>query len=87
MQHVKIVGAPGFVNEFRATAVPGMESIRASDSTELVAIIVTEAGEYLAVPARCVRPAETPEAERYRREWSVKADRAPSDIYIPEALR
>jgi hypothetical protein len=26
-------------------------------------------------------------AEQYRAEWSAKTGRAPSDIYIPEALR
>lgn len=87
MQHVKIVGAPGFEDEFRARLIPDMESVQVAPDVEPSAVIVTEAGEYLVVPSRCIRPAESPEAERYRREWSVKADRAPSDVYIPEALR
>lgn len=53
-QKVQIVGAPGFVNKFRATLVPDMHEIQAGPGCPVVSIISTEAGELLAVPSDSV---------------------------------
>ena len=88
-QYVKITGAPGFVDEFTATLIPGLHGIpSAVAGDETITIISTSAGEVLAVPSQFVEfTDESPLAQAYRAEWSVKADRNPSDVYIPEALR
>lgn len=88
-QYVKITGAPGFVDGFIATLIPGLHEIPSTSPAEgPVTIISTSAGEVLAVPSVFVSlTEESPLAQAYRSEWSVKADRNPSDVYIPEALR
>lgn len=53
-QHVKIVGAPGYVEEFRAVLIPGLHEVPAVDDRGPVSVISTEAGELLVVPSRFV---------------------------------
>lgn len=74
MTRVEIVGAPGYVDGFRATLVPGLHEFQAGPDAPKMSVVVTDAGETLAIPSEFVRVL-------YCREW------APSDIYVPEALR
>lgn len=47
---VKIVGVPGFTDDFRATVIPGLDRVAQPGEAD-VAVISTEAGETLVVPA------------------------------------
>lgn len=60
-QRVKIVGAPGFTEEFRAVIIPGLHMVPQTGSREPVTVISTEAGELLCVPSSTVRDPETGE--------------------------
>lgn len=50
-RRVKVRGLPGYTNEFQAVVVPGLDRVPAVDDRGDLAIISTEAGELLAVPA------------------------------------
>lgn len=52
---VEIVGAPGFVDRFRADLIPGLHEIRICRDVEPASVVSTEAGEILAVQSRYVR--------------------------------
>lgn len=93
---VEIVGAPGYVDGFKATLVPGLDKVQVSDDAPVVSVVVTDAGETLAIPSEFVHdlnqtisaePRSAVNAELYTDEWVAKTGRARSDIYIPEALR
>lgn len=58
-QHVKVVGAPGYPEEFRAVLIPGLHDIPQPDGPP-VSVISTEAGEILAVPSESIRFVEAP---------------------------
>lgn len=47
---VKVVGVPGFGEDFRAVVIPGLDRV-AQPGEANVAVISTEAGELLVVPA------------------------------------
>lgn len=47
---VRIVGVPGFTEDFRATVIPGLDRVAQPGEAD-VAVISTEAGETLVVPA------------------------------------
>lgn len=83
---VEIVGAPGYVDGFKATLVPGLDEFQAGPDAPKVSVVVTDAGETLAIPSEFVHDLNQ-NAELYRNEWEAKTGRARSDIYIPEALR
>ncbi len=51
---VEITGAPGFVDRFRATLIPGLHEVRLAGESEPVSVVSTEAGEILAVPSGCI---------------------------------
>lgn len=93
---VEITGAPGYVDGFKATLVPGLDHVQVSANAPEVSVVVTDAGETLAIPSEFVHdlnqpleaePREALNAELYADEWVAKTGRARSDIYIPEALR
>lgn len=58
-QHVKVVGAPGYPEEFRAVLIPGLHEIPGESP---VSVISTEAGEILAVPSESVQFVDSPRA-------------------------
>lgn len=49
-REVKVVGIPGFTDGFRATVIPGLDRVAVPGDAD-AAVIRTEAGEVLAVPA------------------------------------
>lgn len=51
---VEITGAPGFVDNFKATLVSGLHRVGTVDG-QPVTVVTTEVGEYLAVPSKHVR--------------------------------
>lgn len=59
-QRVKIVGLPGYVEEFRAVIIPGLHRVP-QPGEQPVTVISTEAGELLCVPSSTVRDPETDE--------------------------
>lgn len=54
-QHVKVVGAPGYVEEFRAVLVPGLHKVPAVDGRGPLSVLCTEVGEYHVVPSANVQ--------------------------------
>lgn len=62
-QEVEIIGAPGFVDRFRAAVIPGLDWIERAGE-EPVTVIVTEVGEILVVPAGSVHDVESGEWEK-----------------------
>lgn len=50
-RRVKVRGLDGYTEEFTATVIPGLERVPAGAVADDLAIISTEAGELLAVPA------------------------------------
>lgn len=58
-QHIKVVGAPGYPEEFRAVLIPGLHEVPQPGEAP-VSVISTEAGELLAVPSDTVRFVEGP---------------------------
>lgn len=76
-QHVKVVGAPGYPEEFRAVLIPGLHDIP-SATGDSVSVISTEAGEVLAVPSESVQFVEAP---RVRFEgWPEGAQRVEGTV-------
>lgn len=53
---VEIIGAPGFVDRFKAVLVPGLHEVSFAGDVEPVSVITTQAGELLAVPSKYVHP-------------------------------
>lgn len=49
-----IVGAPGYIEHFKAKVIPGLGDIPARDSRGSLAVITWGDGELAVVPARCV---------------------------------
>lgn len=58
-QHIKVVGAPGYPEEFRAVLIPGLHEVPQPGEAP-VSVISTEAGELLAVPSDTVEFVEGP---------------------------
>lgn len=83
--HVKVTGAPGFVDEFEGELLRG--DFQVNEHCPKVSVVKAVSEDIHVVPAECVEPADTPEAARYRAHWATLTGRAPSDIYIPLALR
>lgn len=54
-QSVKVVGAPGYVDEFRAKIVPGLQEFRVADDQEPVTVVMDKGGDIHVVPSRCVQ--------------------------------
>jgi transcription antitermination factor NusG len=54
MHKVEINGAPGFVDQFKATLIPGLHKVEATYGMP-VSIVSTEAGETLAIESKYVR--------------------------------
>ena len=50
-RRVKVHGLPGYTEDFRAVVIPGLDRVPAVDDRGDLAVISTEAGELLAVPA------------------------------------
>lgn len=73
---VRVTNAPGF-EDFTGHRIPGLEH----DGLWFVA---NSAGDIVPVPKQYV---ESVCAAAYRKEWATLTGRAPSDIYIPEAIR
>lgn len=48
---VKVVGVAGYPEGFRAVVIPGLDRVKNVREDEVVAVISTEAGELLVVPA------------------------------------
>jgi hypothetical protein len=86
-QRVEINGQPGYADGFKAVLIPGLHEVVYVDDAEPKSVIVTEAGDILAVDSKNVTFVDSPQAAAYRAEWATKADRNPRDVYIPEALR
>lgn len=61
--NVEIVGAPGFVDRFRARLIPGLDHVPAVDGRGDLAVITTEVGDIHVVPASTVHPIESGEYE------------------------
>lgn len=53
---VTVVGAPGYVEHFKAKVIPGLGNIPARGSRGNLAVITWGDGELAAVPANCVVP-------------------------------
>lgn len=53
-QHVKVVGAPGFVEEFRAILIPGLHKIPAVDGRGELSVVTTEVGDIHVIPSKHV---------------------------------
>lgn len=58
-QHVKVVGAPGYPEEFRAVLIPGLHKVP-QPGRNPVSVISTEAGELLAIESEFVELVEGP---------------------------
>jgi hypothetical protein len=73
MIKVKVVGVPGYPDEFRATIIPGLHEVP-QPGEEPVTVISTEAGEILVVPSSSIE--EVPErtisaiAREIRADWT-----------------
>lgn len=79
---VTVHGAPGY-DRFDASVVPGLHKVTDVDSRGPLTVVADSAGELHVIPSRNVF---TPEGLRYAEEWSVKAGRSVTEVYIPEAL-
>lgn len=74
---VRVTNAPGS-EDFTGFRIPGLE-----DEFKNWFVVHPDGGVRV-IPSRCV---ESVCAAAYRKEWSTLTGRAPSDIYIPEAIR
>lgn len=81
---VVIAGHPGFVDEFRASLIPGLHNFTTPAEKEPVTVICTEAGEPLVVRSRYVFTAE---GLAYAKEWAAVTGDSVFDVRIPEAFR
>lgn len=61
---VEIVGAPGFVDRFPATVIPGLERVNGFGDRGDLTVVSTAAGELLVVPSSTVHDAAEGEQER-----------------------
>lgn len=97
-QHVEVNGEPGYADGFKAVLIPGLHEIAFVEGVGSKSVIITEAGDFLAVDSKNVTFVDSPDAQEsgptesagaaaYRAEWATKADRNPREVYIPEALR
>lgn len=57
-REVEIIGAPGYVDRFRAFVVPGLDRVPAVDDRGDLAVLYTEVGDYHVVPASTVHDVE-----------------------------
>lgn len=83
-QQIVIFKLPGFVDRFKAELIPGLHLVPSCDDGREVSVVLTEAGETLAVNSRNVF---TPEGLAYAEDWAARTHQSVFDIYIPEALR
>ncbi len=51
---VKIVDAPGYVKEFRATVIAGLHEVRVTEDQEFVTVVSDAQNDIHVVPSRCV---------------------------------
>ncbi len=82
----RVIGAKGYAN-FDAKVVPGLDRVPAVDARGGLVVVADKAGEVHVVPASTLHKLPSSHAVQYVAEWATKANRNPSDVYIPENLR
>lgn len=81
-QKIVVVDHAGYIPRYHAELVPGLHRA-GTDDDQPVSVIITEAGDILAVKSRHVY---TPEGLRYAEEWATKLHVNVLDVYVPAAL-
>lgn len=56
--NVKIIGAPGYVDEFEAVIIPGLHKIPAVDGRGELTVVTTEVGDIHVIPSEFVQEVE-----------------------------